>query len=229
MTPSISVIAPVYKTEKFLKTCLDSILAQTFSDWELIAVDDCSPDGSSKILDRFARRDPRIRVVTHPVNRGVSQARFTGLEHATGRYVVFVDSDDWMPRNALRALHDKIESTGADMVIGSMVKTFGPRSMIKTRPSNSISPQRLRAEPIVAPELMERYFLNFFGVNLLPSNMCGKIYRRSTLSGAPLAPVPFSLFEDMIFNMTLHPWLTKIGFVTDTVYCYRFGGGSSTS
>jgi glycosyltransferase involved in cell wall biosynthesis len=229
MTPSISVIAPVYKTERFLRTCLGSIVRQTFTDWELVVVNDASPDNSAAILAEFALKDPRIKIITHPVNRGVSQARFTGLAAAAGRYIVFVDSDDWIPRGALRALYDKIEAEAADMVIGSMVKTFGRHSLIKTRPSNNYASREPLTESISVPELMDKYYLNYFGVNYFSATLWGRIYRRATLDRAHLEPLPFSLFEDVMFNMMLHPHLTKIGFVTDTVYYYRFGGGTGTS
>ncbi|MDR1671277.1 MAG: glycosyltransferase [Alistipes sp.] len=232
MKPTISVLVPVYNTEHTLRKCLASILAQTFTDWELIAVNDCSPDGSAKILDRFARRDPRIRVVTHPVNRGVSQARFTGLEHASGRYIVFVDSDDWMHKNALRALYDKIESTGADMVIGSMVKVVDKYLIFRSKPNNVSSPE-LRTASITPPELMDKYFINYLGINMFSPNMWGRIYRRAAIDRAIesglLRPVEFFNGEDVAFNLILHPFLTEIGFVPDTVYYYRVGGATSTS
>ena len=228
MKPEVSIIVPVYKTEKFLPACIDSIIRQTFRNWELIAVNDCSPDGSGKILAAYEKKDDRVRVVGHAVNRGVSRARFTGLENAGGKYVVFIDSDDWVPRGAIRALYDKIEQEGSDVVTGSMVKVLDRYGIIRSKPRNSSTAQN-RTESISTPELFDKYFINYFGVNLFPSYMCGKIYRRATLDRAPLEPVPFSMFEDMVFNLMLHPFLTKIGFVTDTVYYYRFGGGTSSS
>ncbi len=226
--PEVSIIVPVYKTEKFLPACIDSIIRQTFRNWELIAVNDCSPDGSGKILAAYEKNDDRIRVVDHSENRGLSQTRFTGLAHASGRYVVFVDSDDWIPRGAIRTLYERIEAEEADVVIGSMVKVLDRFGIFRNRPRNTATGEN-RTESIVLPELFEEYFINFFGVNLLPCNLCGKIYRREALDRAPLEPVSFFMFEDVVFNMMLHPCLTKIGFVTDTVYYYRFGGGTSTS
>ncbi len=228
MKPEVSIIVPVYKTEKFLSTCIDSIICQTFRNWELILVNDCSPDGSDNILAAYEKNDDRIMVVDHCVNRGVSQARFTGLENSAGKYVVFIDSDDWVPRNAIRTLYDKIDEEGSDIVTGSMVKVLDRYGIIRSKPRNSSTAMN-RTESISTPELFDKYFINYFGVNLLPSYMCGKIYRRATLDKAPVRPVSFSMFEDMVFNLMLHPFLTKISFVTDTVYYYRFGGGTSSS
>lgn len=92
--PKVSVIVPVYKVEKYLPECIESILAQTFTDFELILVDDGSPDNSGKICDDYASRDPRIRVF-HKENGGVSSARNLGIKNAQSDYIAFLDSDDW--------------------------------------------------------------------------------------------------------------------------------------
>ncbi len=93
--PELSIIVPVYKVEKYLPKCIDSILAQTFKDFELILIDDGSPDHCGEICDEYATKDPRIRVI-HQENQGVSAARNAGLDIATGSYIGFVDSDDWI-------------------------------------------------------------------------------------------------------------------------------------
>ena len=92
---AISVIIPVYNVEKYLRRCLDSVLNQTFSDWQAICVNDGSPDASDKILAEYAARDPRFVVVTKE-NGGLSDARNAGMEHATGEYIMYLDSDDFI-------------------------------------------------------------------------------------------------------------------------------------
>lgn len=98
--PKVSIIVPVYKAEKYLNRCIDSIIAQTFTDWELLLIDDGSPDRSGEICDEYAQKDTRIRVF-HKNNGGVSSARNLGLDNVLGEYVTFVDSDDWLLDNAL--------------------------------------------------------------------------------------------------------------------------------
>ena len=93
--PLISVVVPVYKTEAYLRQCVDSLLIQTYSHLEIILVDDGSPDGSGAVCDQYARRDARICVI-HQKNGGVSAARNAGVQVATGQYIAFVDSDDWV-------------------------------------------------------------------------------------------------------------------------------------
>ena len=96
LMPEISIIVPVYKVEQYLPRCIDSILAQTFTDFELLLIDDGSPDNSGKICDEYAAKDSRIRVF-HKGNGGVSSARNLGLDNAQGKYIGFVDSDDVIP------------------------------------------------------------------------------------------------------------------------------------
>ena len=105
--PTISVIVPVYKAEKYLTHCIDSILNQSFMDFELLLIDDGSPDRSGEICDKYAQRDSRIRVF-HQQNGGVSRARNMGLTHARGQYVVFVDSDDRTLTDYLRDLYQDV-------------------------------------------------------------------------------------------------------------------------
>ena len=102
-----SIIIPVYNVEPYLRECLDSVLAQTFTDWEAVCVDDGSTDGSAAILAEYAARDSRFRIVTQP-NGGLSAARNTGLDHARGDYILFLDSDDWLEPSALESLNAQL-------------------------------------------------------------------------------------------------------------------------
>lgn len=114
-TPEISIIVPIYKVERYLPECLDSIIRQTFTDWECILVDDGSPDNCGKICDEYAARDPRFRVI-HQKNGGVSAARNSGISNARARYIGFVDPDDWTEPDLFRTLYDLIREDDYDMV-----------------------------------------------------------------------------------------------------------------
>lgn len=113
--PEISVIVPVYKVEKYLRRCIDSILNQTFLDFELILVDDGSPDNCGAICEEYAKKDSRIQVI-HRENGGLPAARNSGLEIARGEYIAFCDSDDYWASDFLEVLVRRIEETGADVV-----------------------------------------------------------------------------------------------------------------
>lgn len=110
----ISVIVPVYNVELYLRKCIDSILAQTYRDLEILVVDDGSTDGSGKICDEY-KKDERVRVF-HTENRGLSATRNLGLDKATGEWIGFVDSDDWIEPDMYEVLFRKAEETEADVV-----------------------------------------------------------------------------------------------------------------
>ncbi|MFF7449289.1 MULTISPECIES: CDP-glycerol glycerophosphotransferase family protein [unclassified Streptomyces] len=110
--PRFSVIVPAYEVQAYLHACLDSALSQSYADLELIAVDDCSPDACGAIIDEFAARDPRVRPVHLAENRGRGGARNAGLAVATGDYLIFLDGDDTLAPDALRAIADRLKETG---------------------------------------------------------------------------------------------------------------------
>ena len=116
MNPLISVIIPVYKVEDYLTACVESVLAQTYQTFEIILVDDGSPDNCPQMCDEFAARDSRIRVI-HKPNGGLSSARNAGIDGAKGEYLAFLDSDDlWTPL-FLERLYRAIGETGADLAV----------------------------------------------------------------------------------------------------------------
>lgn len=118
--PEISVIVPVFNSESFLESCIRSVLAQSFADWELLLIDDGSNDGSNEICSRFAADDNRIRLIAKS-NGGVSSARNVGLDHAKGKYIFFLDADDVLYGSALSSLYDISEKNNVLITIGGHV------------------------------------------------------------------------------------------------------------
>ncbi|MBR4532297.1 glycosyltransferase family 2 protein [bacterium] len=114
--PKISIIIPVYNVEKYLAECLDSCINQTLKDIEIICVDDASPDNSIKILEEYQQKDSRIKILRHETNKNLGAARNTGLANATGEYVWFVDSDDYIDTKACQILYDAIKEFDVDML-----------------------------------------------------------------------------------------------------------------
>lgn len=117
--PLISVIVPVYKVEKYIHKCVDSILSQTFTDFELFLVDDGSPDNCGKICDEYAEKDSRI-IVIHKENGGLSDARNAALNRVNGEYITFIDSDDYVSAYHLETMFNALEITGADIALANI-------------------------------------------------------------------------------------------------------------
>ncbi|MFF0381909.1 CDP-glycerol glycerophosphotransferase family protein [Streptomyces sp. NPDC004286] len=123
--PRFSVIVPCFKVQGFLRECLDSVLGQSFGDLEVIAVDDRSPDGCGAILDEYAARDPRVKVLHLPENVGLGRARNAGMPHATGDYLFFLDSDDTLTPGALAAVADRLaEAEDPDVLVFDYARTY---------------------------------------------------------------------------------------------------------
>ena len=120
MRPEISVIIPVFKVEKYLRECVDSVLSQTFANFECIVVDDCSPDNCPAICDEYAEMDSRVKVIHNTQNQGQSLVRETGLSRSSGNYILFVDSDDWIEPNMLEKLYGKALDGNYDIVVSNV-------------------------------------------------------------------------------------------------------------
>lgn len=127
MNELISVIIPVYNVEKYLSQCLESVIHQTYQDLEIIVIDDGSTDNGPRICDEYAERDKRIKVI-HQKNGGAASARNAGLRVATGEYLAFVDSDDYLEANAYETLLDIMQRTGADIVECAFCNEFPDRT-----------------------------------------------------------------------------------------------------
>ncbi|MGA4841580.1 bifunctional glycosyltransferase/CDP-glycerol:glycerophosphate glycerophosphotransferase [Streptomyces sp. G45] len=123
--PRFSVIVPAYKVQAYLHECLASVLEQSFTDFELIAVDDCSPDACGALIDEAAARDPRVRAVHLEENAGLGPARNAGMEHATGDYLLFLDGDDTLTPGALQAVADRLKRTEEpDLLVFDYARTY---------------------------------------------------------------------------------------------------------
>ncbi len=123
--PRLSLVIPAYKVQGYVGECLESVLRQDFADFEVICVDDCSPDGSGDVLDRFAARDPRVRVLHLEENVGLGRARNVGMAHATGDYLLFLDSDDTLTPGALGAIARRLAVTeDPDVLIYDYARTY---------------------------------------------------------------------------------------------------------
>ena len=182
----LSIIVPVYNTENYLKKCIDSILAQTYTDFELILVDDGSNDQSSSICDGYASKDIRVRVI-HKANGGVSSARNAGLDICQGEYVMFVDSDDWIESNFISSFF--LEGMDqADVIIGGYTELRTDGKMI-----HSPRTERLKRE-----EFGQRFEI-LYSNNFINAPF-SKLYKLSTIATKRFDQ-GVALGEDFLFNL----------------------------
>lgn len=143
--PAISVIIPIYNVEKYLRRCLDSVLNQTFQDWEAICVNDGSPDNSAAILDEYAARDARFKIVNKP-NGGLSDARNAGMKVATGDYILYLDSDDFIHPQTMEITHFLAQRDGSDIVSFTYDRIYRPQLMVRHKlglDTDSVVPGRI--------------------------------------------------------------------------------------
>ncbi len=143
--PKVSIIVAVYKAEDYLHRCVDCLLAQTFTDFEILLVDDGSPDRSGEICDKYAEKDNRVRVF-HKENGGVSSARQCGLDHALGEYTIHADSDDWVEPNMLEELYKKAKEEDADMVICDFYKNYEDKQIYRKQQPSALDHETVLCE-----------------------------------------------------------------------------------
>ncbi|RSN48475.1 glycosyl transferase [Streptomyces sp. WAC 04229] len=140
--PRFSVIVPAYRVQEYLHACLESVLTQSYQDFEVIVVDDRSPDACGAIADEFADRDPRVRAVHLPQNQGLGPARNAGIERAGGDYLVFLDGDDTLAPGALRALADRVKETGdPDVLVYDYARTYWTGETVRSRAAAHLTEQ----------------------------------------------------------------------------------------
>ncbi|MFE0208749.1 CDP-glycerol glycerophosphotransferase family protein [Streptomyces sp. NPDC058985] len=140
--PRFSVIVPAYRVQEYLHACLESVLSQSYQDFEVIVVDDGSPDACGAIADEFADRDPRVRAVHLPENQGLGPARNAGIERAGGDYLVFLDGDDTLAPDALRALADRVKETGdPDVLVYDYARTYWTGETVRSRAAAHLTEQ----------------------------------------------------------------------------------------
>ena len=212
--PRFSVIVPVYKVEKYIKLCIESILNQSFKDFEVLVVDDCGGDNSIPIVEEYAKKDDRIKIFYHKKNRGLSAARNTALDNATGKYIVCLDSDDWMEPNCLDVLNAEFKLRKTESI------WFNARRYIEKEKTPYNRPLYNQEEEykIVTPE----------NITSLPNYTWIKAYTRESIQKYNLHWPEGLTFEDMEFHFEYFTLNPKTYVINDCLINYRHRGGSIT-
>jgi glycosyltransferase involved in cell wall biosynthesis len=214
-TPLLSAVMPIYRVEAYLETTLASVSAQSFKRFEVVIVDDGSPDSSADIARAWAAKDPRFRVVSQD-NAGPSAARNTGIGHCVAPYLTFVDGDDTLPPHAWRHLVESLERTGSDLSVGKLVRDNGRRQFATERMERNHAADRERLRVEQQPEILADVF---------PVN---KVYRRTFWDDLDLAFPEGVFYEDQ-------PVMTKaflagtFDVLSETVYHYWIRADQSST
>lgn len=212
----ISVIVPVYKAEKVIARCIESVIAQEYQDWELILVDDGSPDRSGEICDEYAKKDARIRVI-HQKNAGASAARNHGMDEAKGEYICFIDADDYVTERYLADF--RIEENDVDFVVQGMTLTFENESRNHDKlPSYS---GILGLSGLLSQDECTLDLLN---------GPCCKLYCTRIIREHQICfPVDLSYGEDSIFVLAYLNHCNKMYVAALSNYCYTHENTQSLS
>jgi GT2 family glycosyltransferase len=214
--PFISIIVPVYNVENWLPQCLDSVLDQNSPDWECIIVNDCTPDGSGAVADRYAERDPRFTVIHKSRNEGVCAARNTGINAATGRYFICLDGDDWLCDNAVSDVMNNVERHGdIDYIIGSYY-LFDNESDEEILCAVEADIFDYSAE--TAPTIFLNKVIAYAGMGFGLPGRC--VFNRQTILDNSLQ-YDSSGLEDMDFAIEAIMSGQRIGFMDSPMYYYR--------
>lgn len=219
----ISVIVPIYNAEKTLKKCINSILSQTYKNFELILVNDGSTDDSLKICNKY-KYDNRI-VLINKKNEGSVKARIDGIKKARGEYITFVDADDWIDENTFLLLYEEYQSGNFDILCFNSYKVIGKYGLIKRIGNNTyFKENKLYNEEEIKNKLIEAWL---FG-HSFPANLWGKFYKKNIIQNTGIYSKNISFFyDDLMTNFEVFMRAKLIKLIDKPLYYYRYGGGSS--
>ncbi|MBR1825203.1 MAG: glycosyltransferase [Alphaproteobacteria bacterium] len=208
--PLVSVIIPVYNVEQHLRKCLDSVLEQTFRDMEVICVNDGSTDGSAAILEEYAAKDKRFKIITQK-NQGLSAARNNGLAVATAKHIAYVDSDDFVHPRFLEILYSAATENDADVAGCNFCKIFNDAQL-----PNLSETQPREYKPALNVLMNRRNFIHF--------NVWNKLYKQELISDIPF--VDGIYFEDWVYNCCVFAKARNFVWINEKLYGYRISDNS---
>lgn len=221
----VSIIVPIYNVEKYLKRCLESLLNQTLRDIEIILVDDGSPDKCPQLCDAYATRDSRVKVI-HKKNAGLGYARNSGLEIATGEFVAFVDSDDYVDLNTYKILYDNAKSLDADVVLCGFKRLNNEKVNIV---SDTQIPQVLHGDDCIS--VLKGMIGISTNVQFYHFAVWHGIYRNALIqnNNVRFCSERDYISEDIVFHLSILPLCNCISVIPDNLYYYCLNENSLTT
>lgn len=216
MEKFFSIILSIYNVEDYLNRCIDSILDQKFTDYEIILVDDGSTDSSSEICDQYGKSNSNIKVV-HKENGGLSSARNSGLEVADGKYIFWVDADDWLESDALQILYDKIRKYYPDIVTFNYCRMPSYEKVISSLKEGIYYKEQLQ-EDIIPMILNETWDYNF--------SVWSHVYKKEYIKQFSFISERVVGSEDFLFNLTAYSYAESVLVIESCLYNYDYRPGS---
>ena len=223
-TPTVSIVMPVYGAEKYLKSSIECILNQTFSDFQLILIDDKSPDNCPKICDEYALKDERIKVIHLNENGGASNARNIGIDEAKGKYIIFLDSDDTFDENLLEMCVSSIKENNAQVVLYGLVEEYFDNNgnIVRTN-TVTLDNKILEGEQQVRNEVIYLEKSDLYGY------ACNKLYDLKYLKDNGVKYPIMAFNEDIIFNIDFFMNVSKCNILSAAPYHYAKRSNASTT
>lgn len=220
MNPLVSIIVPVYNAEKTFNRCVNSILNQTFQDWELLLIDDGSTDQSGNLCDEYASKDQRIKVF-HKENEGVSVARNLGIKESTGEYITFIDADDEVVKDYLAILYENIQQS--DIVFFFFQWIYTDNSKLVILLDNFYSEERISIEKEISLLMNNKIGYDLFGFT------CNKIFRSYIIKKNNILFVKdLATSEDEVFTLDYCRYVRKFKVINLPLYIYHISDGGLT-
>lgn len=225
--PWLSVVIPIYNAEKFLGKCLDSILEQTYKNFEVLLIDDGSTDTSSEICKNYSRKDSRFHYIRKE-NGGAYQSRIYGAEQTRGTYIMFCDADDYyVSKKAFACLHEVLSGTYYSVVQFAYLKKYNHLS----KKCSSVKTPIIVDKTSFSTQEYPKLLCSFWEGAQLTTSVCNKIYHRNLLSNLPNSNCAEKVFwgEDLILNLHLLSTCESIYFIPNALYCYRQASGGTSN
>jgi len=225
-SPLVSIVANFYNSERYIPRLIESVINQTYDNWELICVNDSSLQNDALIISQHIKSPKskgRIKLINNERNLGICKSKQVGINNANGTYITFIDGDDWFAPKAIESMLEPAMKFNLDLVIMNNYKII-PLINKKWLMFSDVSEYN---KPIYTPELFDKYFINFFGKTIFATNSYwGKLYKRELFSKISNWPNN-DTYEDNIVNFRLFPFVKSIMFIEYPGYYYRWGGITS--
>lgn len=211
----VSIVLPVYQVEDYIEKCIETLLAQTYEDIEVICVNDCTMDNSITVLKEYQKRDPRIRLVHHEENRGLGGARNTGIDCARGEYIVFVDSDDYVSEKMVEKLYRSITDTGSDAAVCGVMQDLPDKGLLRQHTAFIYEEAAGQKTYRLETEKDRRILADMW-----PS-ACNKLFKMSIIRENHIRFQERMLYEDHTFYYEYFGCCRTFSYIQEPLYYYR--------